>query len=207
MIICIGREFGSGGYEIGKRLASSFDIPCYDRELIEHVMERSSVDAGKLEKADEKKANPWIHSVYYESENKDLRGLSANDIVFRMQSEVIVELAKKGDCIFIGRCADEILHRAGIERLSIFVTAPFEDRVKRKSRLLNIDEKSAASLVRKSDKHRRAYYDYYAEKSWGKPHNYDICINSSTLGIYRTEKMLEVVLKLPSNDVIWGNRS
>ncbi|EET60621.1 hypothetical protein BRYFOR_07439 [Marvinbryantia formatexigens DSM 14469] len=149
MIICIGREFGSGGHEIGKCLSEGLGIPFYDHELVEKAMERS---------------------------------------------EMTLELAKD-DCVFVGRCADFVLKQQGVRCVSLFITAPFEDRVKRKAELLDMKEKQAVSLVRKMDKQRKAYYDYYTGGSWGRPHNYDFCINSSSLGIKETADTIETLIK------------
>lgn len=195
MIICIGREFGSGGHEIGKLLAKNMDIPFYDRQLVDMAIERSKSIAQEIEKADEKKANAFLHSVWYEAVDKDLRGMSTNDILFKLQSEAIMELSQSGDSVFVGRCSDYILSEAGIKHISIFVAAPFSDRVKRKMQLLHSDEKSVVPLVRKNDKQRKAYYNYYTGGSWGKPDQYDICINSSAIGIEQSVKILKTVIE------------
>lgn len=195
MIICVGREFGSGGHEIGKRIAKELGFAFYDRTLVEDALLRTAIPPKEMEKADEKRHNPWLHRVWYDEQNKELGGLSANDMLFRVQSQRITELAGKGDCVFIGRCADYVLKSAGIERISFFVASPFPERVKRKMHLLLTDEKSAAALVRKTDKDRKAYYDYYTGGSWGKPDNYDFCINSSVLGVECTAQMLAEKLR------------
>lgn len=191
MIICIGREFGSGGHEIGKLTAEKLGITFYDRELIEEAAACiTTIPKETIQKADERKHNPWMHRVWYDTQNKELRGLSANEMLFRVHGQMITELARKGNCMFIGRCADYILENEGIERISFFIAAPFQDRVKRKMELLEMNEKNEVALVRRTDKDRKAYYDYYTGGSWGKPHNYDFCINSSKLGIERTAEAL-----------------
>lgn len=188
MIICIGREFGSGGHEIGKLVAEQLGTPLYDRTFVDETFSRTTLPLKEVEKADEKKHNPWLYRVWYDAQNSEFRGLSANDMLFSVHSQLIEEMAQKGDCVFIGRCADYVLKNKGIERRSIFIAAPFQDRVKRKMQLLNLNEKDTISLVRKTDKERRAYYDYYTGGSWGRPCNYDVCINSSVYGIERTAK-------------------
>lgn len=193
MIICIGREFGSGGHEVGKQLADSLNIPFYDRQLVDMAIERSKSISEEIEKADEKKANAFFHSVWYEAVDKDLRGLSANDIVFALQSKVIMELAGSGTGVFVGRCADYILRQAANPHISLFISAPFSDRVKRKMELHHMDEKSAVALVRKMDKQRKAYYNYYTGGNWGKADNYDFCINSSAWGIEQTVQILKIL--------------
>lgn len=195
MIICVGREFGSGGHEIGKRLADHLGIPFYDRQLVDMAIERSKPISKEIEMADEKKANAFLHSVWYEVLDKDLRGMSANDILFKLQKEAIMQLSESGECVFVGRCADYILAEAGIPHISLFISAPFQDRVKRKMELLQKDEKAVVSLVRKTDKQRKAYYNYYTGGNWGKPDNYDFCINSSVWGIEQSVCILEKIVE------------
>lgn len=192
MLICIAREFGSGGHEIGKRLAEILGFQFYDQALVTKAISRSSISSEILEKVDEKKENSWLHSVVYDAVDQNLRGISANEAMFRMQSAVILEAAQKESCVFVGRCADDVLKKAGVDRLSLFITAPFTDRVKRKTKLLGKDEKTVTALIRKMDKQRKNYYNYYTGSNWGKPYHYDLCINSSTLGIERTAEALAV---------------
>ena len=131
-----------------------------------------------------------MHTILYDGSERGLRGLSANDILFQVQSGMILELAKKDNCVFIGRCADYVLDEAGIPNVSLFITAPFSDRVNRKMALLSLDEKTTVALVRKNDRQRKNYYNYYTGASWGKAHNYDICLNSFALGLDRTVESL-----------------
>ena len=198
MIICIGREFGSGGHEIGRILAKKLGLELYDRDLIDKAAKKIvAMPKEVLEKADEKKHNPWLHQVWYDVPNQELNGMTANDTLHQAYSSIIRELAGKENCVFVGRCADYILEQAELDHISLFIAAPFEWRVQRKMEQLSIDEKAATSLVRKKDKDRKAYYDYYTGRSWGRPHNYDLCINSSRLGIEVTaEKLAEMVLQL-----------
>lgn len=195
MIICIGREFGSGGHEIGKKLAENLKLSFYDHELIENATARSNIEYKELKKADEKKANFLLHTSLYNSDEKKLRGLPANDILFEVQKNMILDLAKEDNCVFVGRCADYVLAKENIRHISLFVTAPFSDRVRRKQQLLNLDERSTASLVQKTDRQRKSYYNYYSGGNWGKPYNYDVCVNSSALGIERTAKALSIMIE------------
>lgn len=145
------------------------------------AIQRSKSISEAIEKADEKRTSSFLYSVWYETVEKDLRGLSANDILFKLQRETIIEFSQSGDGVFVGRCADYILRKEGIPHISLFISAPFSDRVKRKMDLLQKDEKTVASLVRRTDKRRKAYYNYYTGGNWGKPDNYDFCVNSSAL--------------------------
>ena len=168
MIICIGREFGSGGHEIGKIIAEKLGMELYDRDLIDKAAEKIvAMPKEVLEKADEKKHNPWLHQVWYDVPNQELNGMTANDTLHQAYSSIIRELAEKANCVFVGRCADYILEQAELDHISLFIAAPFEWRVQRKMEQLSIDEKAATSLVRKKDKDRKAYYDYYTGRSWG----------------------------------------
>lgn len=195
MIICLGREFGSGGHEIGKQLAKTLDVPFYDRQLVDMAIKRSESISRAIEEADEKKPNSFLYRVWYETIDKDLRGLSVNDILFKLQSEAIVKLSQSGNGVFVGRCADYVLKQAGIEHVSLFIFAPFPDHVKRKMDLLQMDEKSAEALVRKTDKQRKAYYNYYTEGNWGKPDNYDFCVNSSAMKKEQLIKLLKTIVE------------
>lgn len=196
MIICVGREFGSGGHEIGRLMAEKLGIPFYDRELIETAAERfKNIPRETIENADEKKHNPWLYQVWYDTQNAELGELSADEMLFHVQSQIINELATNGNGIFVGRCSDYIMKESKIDHISFFVAAPLKDRVQRKMEILSVDEKTATTLVRKKDKERKAYYNYYTGGSWGKPDNYDFCINSSKLGIERTAKNLAEKLK------------
>ncbi len=190
-IICIGRQFGSGGHEIGKRLAEELGYQFYDQTLLIESIQNSSISSDILKKADEKKENAWLYQVVYDESNKELRGISANEALFRMQSRTILEAAQKENCVFVGRCADYVLEKAGLERLSLFISAPFRNRVKRKMELMGEEEKKITALVRKIDHQRKNYYNFYTQSNWGKIDNYDFCINSATLGVEQTAVILK----------------
>ncbi|MGN0553908.1 MAG: AAA family ATPase [Oscillospiraceae bacterium] len=191
MIICIGREFGSGGHEIGQLVAEKLSLTLYDQELVTEAIKKCSIEYHEqVKSADEKKPNPWLYDVLYGTEEKELRGKSVNDVIFGLQRKVILDAAKKDNCVFVGRCADYILEEAGIKHISVFIAAPFTARVERKMQQLNISEKAAIALVRKKDKQRKSYYDYNTGGSWGRPHTYDFCINSHAKGIKQTAEEL-----------------
>ena len=117
--------------------------------------------------------------------DKELRGKPANEILFILQSRLILEQAQKGSCIFVGRCADQVLRQNDVEHISLFVAAPFEKRVKKRW-LPGMDAKAMSSLIKKTDAQRRDYYNHHTGRSWGSISNYDVCINSASLGIDRT---------------------
>ena len=189
-IIALGRQFGSGGREIGKRLAERLNVRCYDRELITLAAQKAEVREELFAGREEKAPNPWLFTGVYEGGPQVRKGQPAEDILFEMQSQVILELARMGPCIIVGRCADVVLRAAGIPTVSLFICAPFEDRVRRRMEIEGIGQKEAEDAVRKIDKRRKKYYDTYTGRNWGTPENYDFCINSSVRGIEGTVEQI-----------------
>ena len=189
-IIALGRQFGSGGREIGKQLAERLNVRCYDRELITLAAQKAEVREELFAGREEKAPNPWLFTGVYEGGPQVRKGQPAEDILFEMQSQVILELARMGPCIIVGRCADVVLRAAGIPTVSLFICAPFEDRVKRRMEIEGIGQKEAEDAVRKIDKRRKKYYDTYTDRNWGTPENYDFCINSSVRGIEGTVEQI-----------------
>ena len=189
-IIALGRQFGSGGREIGKQLAERLNVRCNDRELITLAAQKAEVREELFAGREEKAPNPWLFTGVYEGGPQVRKGQPAEDILFEMQSQVILELARMGPCIIVGRCADVVLRAAGIPSVSLFICAPFEDRVKRRMEIEGIGQKEAEDAVRKIDKRRKKYYDTYTGRNWGTPENYDFCINSSVRGIEGTVEQI-----------------
>lgn len=195
-IICIGRQFGSGGHEIAQKLANRLGMAFYDRNLIAMASERGGIRMSKLEPADERLTNPWLYEGLNEENQKTGHGLPASDALFQLQSQIITEAALKEDCVIVGRCGGYVLEQQQIHRLSLFVCAPFQFRVRRKMEQEQLTEKAAAALVRKQDKYRKAYYHYYTGGDWGTPDTYDLCVNSALLGIDATVDMLCTALNV-----------
>ena len=181
-IICIGREYGSGGHEIGYRLAEKLGISYYDKEIITMACEH----LGK-EFPDDSEAYLIKAIMKYRS----ILGFHGNDELFFAQSKMIEYMAQKEDCIFMGRCADVVLEHAGIPRISIFIGAPFDERVKHEMSCTGVDRDRAVELCHHMDKLRKAYYNYYTGRKWGHSENYDICINTACYGIDGTVSILE----------------
>ena len=152
-IITIGREYGSGGFEIGKKLAEKLGIGFYDKNLIDEVAKKSGIHIDMLHKGDEKNISSWLNPVYQNG--------TINDRIFWAQSDVIREIAEKESCVIIGRCADYILKDFD-NVVNIFVQAPFEDRVARicNKYLIELPEE-AKREIKKTDKQRRSYYEFY----------------------------------------------
>ena len=172
-VIALGRQFGSGGREIGRKLSESLGFAYYDRELLKLAAERAEVGEELFADKDEKAGNPWLFKAFYQGGPKVKQGQSAEDVLFQMQSEIIRELAEKEDCIIVGRCADLVLTGQDVDCLSLFICAPFEWRVHHRMELENLDEKAARALVEKTDAQREKYYTHYTGRPWGLPENYD----------------------------------
>ena len=189
-IIALGRQFGSGGREIGKQLAERLNARCYDRELITLAAQKAELREELFAGREEKAPNPWLFTGVYEGGPQVRKGQPAEDILFEMQSQVILELARMGPCIIVGRCADAVLRAAGISTVSLFICAPLEDRVKRRMEIEGVGQKEAEDAIRKIDRRRKKYYDTYTGRNWGVPENYDFCINSSVRGIEGTAEQI-----------------
>lgn len=180
-IICIGRQYGSGGHKLAHLLAERLNVPYYDKKIFEDAISKSGMNAEILKKAEERLPNPLLHSIYYAGNSDEYYGKSANEILYLAQTSIILEYAEKSDCIIVGRCADAILtENTNYSVKSIFVTAPMSYRIQATMTNDNTNEKNAAAIIRKADKHRSAYYNYYTGKDWGKASDYDFCINSAT---------------------------
>lgn len=176
-VITINRLYGSNGRLIGKALAEKLGIHYYDKELLEITSKEKNIPYSELIKADEKKASPWRYPIDdpYQM-NPQFRFYPINDVLFESQSDTIREIAQREDCVIIGRCANHIL---GSDCIRIFIQAPFEERVKTVTERLGRTEKSAASMIKKIDKERRSYYEYFTDEKWLDMSQYDLCIDSS----------------------------
>ena len=189
-IITIGRQLGSGGRTIGKKLAERLGIAYYDRELINLASKESGICGEFFEKADEKTSGGLLkafamgfsmNSAIFQ--NNDYL---SNESLFQIQSDVIRKVAAEGSCVLVGRCADYILRDESI-CLNVFVTARMEDRIKRVLEYNNeLKENEVEEFINKADKSRSAYYNYYTDKVWGAAASYDLCVNSSYYGIEAT---------------------
>lgn len=187
-IITISRQHGSGGREVGRKLSKRLGIPFYDQELIEMAARSGELDKSFFEQADTKGAGSFWHQ-FGEGMSHDL---SVNDKVFLRQAAVVREIADKGGCIIVGRCADYVL-KDYENVLKVFVYADLDSRKERIEHIYHEVDEKALGKIEKTDKKRAAYYKYYTGQNFGEAKNYDICLNSSLLGI---EKCVEVVQSL-----------
>ncbi|WP_418747818.1 AAA family ATPase [Frisingicoccus sp.] len=198
-IITIGREYGSGGLEIGQKLAEKLGIKCYDKELINLVAEKKGFKKEILEKADEKRGSSFIEpsgGFFPGRPSKTLPAFGAfgktiNDKVFLMESSVIHSLAREESCVIIGRCADVLLKdRDNV--LTVFIQAPKDARIKRLAEQFQLSEEMAEKEVRRIDKIRSSYYQFYTDRKWGGRDNFDLVINSAALGIDNTVNLIKI---------------
>ena len=192
-IITIGRQLGSGGREIGEKLAGQLKISIYDKELIFIASRESGLGKEFFEKADERRKIPVLGGLFGLKGSLSVDPFSnyylSNETLFNIQSDVIRELAKKGSSLFVGRCADYVL-KDHPRCLNIFINSDIDDRIKRIASLNSISEDEAAELIAKSDKERAGYYNYFSNKTWGALESYHLCINSSVLGIDATVELI-----------------
>lgn len=191
--ITIGRQLGSGGREIGKKIAEELGIAFYDKELLQIASRESGLGKEFFEEMDEKKS----HSIFggllnlqntFSDEFYTNYYLS-NETLFKIQSDVIRNLAERESCLFLGRCADYVL-KDSPRCLNVFISADPEERIRRTATLRQVSETKAREIIIKTDKKRAEYYRFYSNKTWGAAESYHLCINSSVLGIEETAAFL-----------------
>lgn len=190
--INIGRQLGSGGKEIGLRLAEMFGIKCYDGELLSRAAKESGIDAGNFEIADEKKQTTrsfFSNFIPFVGSGDIYGNPISEETLFRIQSETIKKIAAEQSCIFIGRCADYVL-RHKQRCANVFISADYADRVKRLCLRRVITAQAAEKLIRQVDDQRSRYYNFYSDGTWGAADTYHLCINSSVFGIEGTTQFI-----------------
>ena len=200
IIITIARQYGSGGREIGEKVAKQLGIPIYDKELITDAATKGNLDENVTKLADESAANSLLYTLAMGS---NVLGttmhfgykMPLNDKLFILQSEVIKEKAKDHSCVIIGRCADYVL-RDEENVLRIFVYGDLDHRQQRiAARHPELKSAQIIDVINKTDKRRSSYYNFYTGNKWGKYDNYDIAINSSTLGIDGAAEIIVACVK------------
>ena len=181
-IITISREFGSGGHVVATSLSKKLGIPMYDSELITKAAEMSGFSTDFFKEKDEKR-NIFPLSNYFSS---SILGAPQNflnsDALFKIQSSVIKDIASKESAVIVGRCSNYLLRDLDYV-LDVFITAPMKTRIARVSERNSLDEEKAKELILKSDKKRETYYNYFTFGAWGAASDYDLCVDSSILGI------------------------
>ena len=191
LIITIGRQYGSGGREIGRKLALRLGIPFYDRDLISRAAKKSGFSEDLFEQLDKRATNSLLYSLTMFG-STGLNGMSLTDQLFLAQANIIREIADSGPAVLVGRCADHVL-REYEKRFDFFITGSLDDRLQRIQTHddYELSGKSPRAALEKMDKQRSTYYNYYTGKVWGKSDHYDLCINAGRLGV---ENSIEVIL-------------
>ncbi|MBO4757181.1 MAG: cytidylate kinase-like family protein [Bacteroidales bacterium] len=184
-IINIGRQFGSGGRRVAAALGIRLDIPVYDNELIAEAAQKSGFSKDLFMQRDEHKSNFTLSNLFGSINRYGSAESFLNDNrLFKIQSDVILELAQQGPAIFVGRASDYVLRE--MDCLDVFITAPLEVRIKDVAEREGISLEEAESMIAKRDRDRESYYNYLTFGNWGVASNYDLCIDSSILGIEGT---------------------
>lgn len=186
-VITISRQFGSGGREIGNKLADTLGIPFYDQELIERAAKESGFSTAAFENAEKKATNSLLYSIAmgmnaYGNQELGFAHLSLDDRIYLAQSDVIRKVAQEGPCVIVGRCADYVLKDMP-NVINIFIWAGLEYRIKRAIEIENLPKAKAEDEILKIDKRRANYYNYHANEKWGKAENYHLSIRSDYIGI------------------------
>jgi cytidylate kinase len=195
-IITIGRQFGSGGHEIGATIAQDLGINLYDKEMLKRAAKESGLCEELFETHDEKPTYSFLYSLVMDSYSAATHnGMPLNHQLFLEQYNTIKKLAEENSCVLIGRCADYAL-ADNPDAIHIFIYADFDERVRRISRMYDMTISEAKDIIKKNDKKRASYYNYYTNKVWGDAKSYDLCIDSSKLGIGGTAKAIEDYVKL-----------
>ncbi|QHQ60785.1 cytidylate kinase-like family protein [Anaerocolumna sedimenticola] len=186
-VITISRQYGSGGREIGKKLADKLGIPFYDNELINLAAKESGFCASVFENAENKATNSLLYSIAmgmnaYGNQELGFTNLSLDDRIYLAQSDVIRKVAQKGPCVIVGRCADYVLKDTpGV--INVFIWADIDFRIKRVMESDNLTEAKVIERIQKIDKGRANYYNYHSSEKWGRAENYHLSLRSDFIGI------------------------
>lgn len=187
-IFTIGRQYGSGGRIIGKKLAEDLGIPFYDKELLTIAAKESGFCEEIFETHDEKPTSSFLYSLVMGGYGSD--SMPLNHKLFLAQFETIKKIAKQGPCVIIGRCADYALEEMD-NVVNVFVHADMEHRVKRVVEEYGEDPKKAEDIIAKTDKKRASYYNYYSDKKWGCADTYNLSIDSGKIGIDNAVELIK----------------
>ena len=202
-IITISREFGSGGREIGKLLAKDLDIPFYDKELLEMASKDSGICEELFVKNDESYTNSFLFSLVMGSypvyaDGRINPDLPLNHKIFLAQFDTIRKLGDKGPCVIVGRCADYVL-RDNPRVINFFLTGDLADKKARILGRYDIEKDKVEDFIKKTDKRRASYYNYYTDQKWGAAPNFDLCINTSKTGIQGAVQLMKEYIAIKEN--------
>lgn len=199
-IITISRQYGSGGRYIGENLAKALGIPCYDEKLIDMVAKESGFAESFVAEKGERMTGSLLFNIassisFANNVFSTNNGVTLQDEIYFAQNRIIKELAEKGPCVIVGRCADYIL-REREDCLNVFIFADIESKIERAEKYFNITREEAPAVLKKKDESRANHYKYYTDQDWGMASNYDLCLNSGLIGIEGCVKTIQQVLEL-----------
>ncbi len=193
-IITIGRQFGSAGREIGEKVAEALGIKCYDKELLSRAAKESGFCEEMIQNHDERPTNSFLYNLVMDTYSFGYNASSFVDMpishkVFLAQFDTIKKLADEESCVIVGRCADYALAEYK-NSIHLFIYGEEECKIKRIMEKYQLTEAKAKEMMVKKDKQRQSYYNYYSSKKWGRADSYDLCINSSVLGVDGTVRLI-----------------
>lgn len=193
LVITIGRQYGSGGREVGHKVAEMMGAKCYDQDLIVMAAKKSGISEEALARADEQASSSLLYTLAMGASmiytNTTPMAVPINDALFIAQSEIIRELSETEDCVIVGRCADYIL-KDHEKLVKVFVQGDMPDRIARIMERAGISESEAKDRIAKKDKKRANYYNYYTGGKWGKPENYSLIVSTSKIGVDGAAKLI-----------------
>ena len=202
LVITISRQYGSGGNEIGRKLAGELGVDFYDKNILRMNSDRSGIKESYFHLADEKAGGRLLYRIFSNltpelGEPSYGSDMVSTDNLFRFQSEVIRKLAEEVSCVIVGRCADYVLEdMENVNLVRIYIFAEFDSRIRRITEKELYAPEDVKKNIRRIDKERRNYYRYYTGRSWADPENYDLLINTSTAGITGSVRLIEEYLKI-----------
>jgi len=187
-IINIGRQFGSGGKEVAEKIGAALGIDVYDNELISKAAEESGFSKELFRRSDEKRSVFNLFSFFGAERFGSAQNYVGDNELFKIQSDVIRGIAEKGPAIFVGRCSNYILRDK--KCLDVFISAPMEARLRRVMERTGLEESEAREMIEKQNKTRESYYNFFTFGNWGAASDYDLCVDSSILGIEETAALI-----------------
>lgn len=207
LVITIGRQCGSGGKQIGQKLAEVMGVKCYDKELLSVASKDSGLCEELFETHDEKPTSSFLYSLVMDTYSlgyttSAYMDMPINHKIFLAQFNTIKKLADEESCVIVGRCADYALAEYP-NTVSVFITANDEDRIKSLVEMYKVDEAKAKDIMVKTDKKRTSYYNYYSSKKWSDAKSYDLCINSSVTGMDGAIEIIQTFAKIKQG---WMNK-
>lgn len=199
-VITIGRQFGSGGREIGMRLAEELGVKCYDKELLDRAAKDSGICQELFEHHDEKPTNSFLYSLVMDTysfgySSAAFADMPINHKVFLAQFDAIKKLAEEESCVIVGRCADYALSEYP-GTISVFIHSDMEKRIRRITKKYELTDAAAKDRIQKTDKKRASYYNYYTSKKWGDAASYNLSLDSGLLGIEGCVEMIKKAIEL-----------